>query len=174
MLIDAAVAEFAHGGLSGTPVDRVARRVGVAQPYVFSLFPTKRDLFLAAVERGFQRVADVFTAAAAAYREGSAPAECEDALMAMGLAYKQLLASDRDCLLLQHQAYAACHDEHVRAAVRRCYARLVEMVRTLSGAEEERLDDFFRHGMALNVAAAMAVPELSVAADWVREELAAG
>ena len=56
-LIAAAVHEFAHGGLHGTPVERIARRVGVAQPYVFSLFPSKRDLFLAALERSFERVA---------------------------------------------------------------------------------------------------------------------
>ena len=37
-LIDAAVHEFAQGGLHGTAVDKIARRVGVAQPYVFSLF----------------------------------------------------------------------------------------------------------------------------------------
>ena len=55
-LIEAAVHEFAHGGLHGTPVDRIARRVGVAQPYVFSLFGSKRELFLAAVERGFELV----------------------------------------------------------------------------------------------------------------------
>src|SRR5438067_6618185 len=63
-LIEAAVHEFAHGGLHGTPVDRIARRVGVAQPYVFSLFGSKRDLFIAAVERGFDLVADTFTRAA--------------------------------------------------------------------------------------------------------------
>src|ERR1700759_4499893 len=63
-LIEAAVHEFAHGGLHGTPVDRIARAVGVAQPYVFSLFGSKRELFLAAVERGFERVAGVFTRAA--------------------------------------------------------------------------------------------------------------
>lgn len=170
-LIAAAVHEFAQGGLNGTPVDRVARRVGVAQPYVFSLFPSKRDLFLAAVERGFERVADAFRKAAEDYRAGRSPADCEDVLMAMGVAYKQLLASDRDHLLLQHQAYAACHDEQVRAQVRRCFARLVELARSLSGAEDERLDEFFRHGMALNVAAAMDVPELSVCAAWVAEEL---
>ena len=54
-LIEAAVHEFAHGGLHGTPVDRIARNVGVAQPYVFSLFGSKRELFLAAVERCFSR-----------------------------------------------------------------------------------------------------------------------
>ena len=55
-LIDAAMHEFAQTGFHGTPVDRIARRVGVAQPYVFSLFGSKRELFLAAVERGFAKV----------------------------------------------------------------------------------------------------------------------
>src|ERR1700746_3931619 len=66
-LIDAAIHEFAHGGLHGTPVDRIAKRVGVAQPYVFSLFGGKRDLFLAAVERCFDRVAEMMTRAAAEF-----------------------------------------------------------------------------------------------------------
>src|SRR3984885_15594044 len=75
-LVEAAVHEFAQTGLHGTPVDRIARRVGVAQPYVFSLFANKRELFLAAVERGFERVLDIFEAAAAAYRAGEAGVEC--------------------------------------------------------------------------------------------------
>lgn len=172
-LISAAVHEFARGGLYGTSVERVARRVGVAQPYVFTLFPSKRDLFLAALERGFQRIAQAFARAAEDYRQGRAPAECEDALAAMGLAYKELLASDRDYLMLQHQSYAACDDEVVCARVRHGFARLVELARMLSGAEPERLDDFFRHGMALNVAAALGVEELSVQCPWVAAETAA-
>jgi AcrR family transcriptional regulator len=170
-LISAAVHEFAHGGLHGTPVERIARRVGVAQPYVFSLFPNKRELFLAALERSFERVADTFRRAAAAYREGRAPADCEDTLQAMGHAYKELLASDRDYLMLQHQSYAACDDELVRARVRHRYAQLVELAGELSGAEPERLDDFFRHGMALNVAAALGVEDLSSGCSWVQAEL---
>jgi AcrR family transcriptional regulator len=171
-LIEAAVQEFAIGGLHGTPVDRVARRVGVAQPYVFSLFAGKRELFLAAVEFCFDRFASTFADAAAAYRAGQAPEDCEDVLMAMGGAYRQLLETDRSYLMLQHQAYAACDDELVCARVRRRYAELVEFVGELSGAEPERLDDFFCHGMALNVAAAMGVAELSAGCSWVREELA--
>src|ERR1700730_7081377 len=103
-LIAAAVHEFAHGGLHGTPVERIARRVGVAQPYVFSLFPSKRDLFLAALERSFERVAGTFRDAAREYEEGRAPEDCEDALQAMGHAYKELLIDDRDYLMLQHQS----------------------------------------------------------------------
>ena len=170
-LIAAAVHEFAHGGLHGTPVDRIARRVGVAQPYVFSLFASKLELFLAAVERGFELIAEAFVRAAAEYDEGKAPADCEDALMAMGKAYKEILAADRDYLMLQLQSYAACDEERVRACVRHSYAELVRLAAELSGAEHERLDDFFRHGMALNVSAAMGVEEISADAAWVRAEI---
>jgi AcrR family transcriptional regulator len=170
-LIAAAVHEFAQGGLHGTPVERIARRVGVAQPYVFSLFPNKRELFLAALERSFERVAETFQRAAADYDEGRAPADCQDVLDAMGRAYKQLLLSDRDYLMLQHQSYAACDDDVVRARVRHRYAELVELAGSLSKAEPERLDDFFRHGMALNVAAALGVEDLSSGCAWVQAEL---
>ncbi len=171
-LIGAAVHEFAAGGLHGTPVDRIARRVGVAQPYVFSLFAGKRELFLAAVDHCFERFSDAFRLAAGDFHAGRAPAECEDVLMAMGRAYKELLVTDRDYLMLMHQAYAACDDELVRVRVRRRYAELVALAGELSSADPERLDDFVRHGMALNVAAALGVAELSAGCSWVQAELA--
>src|SRR5437588_5896632 len=104
-LIDAAVHEFALRGLYGTPVDKIARRVGVAQPYVFSLFGSKRELFLAAVERGFELIAERFSATAEAFDPATAPPDT-DVLKAMGEAYVQLLGSHRDYLMLQHQSYA--------------------------------------------------------------------
>ncbi len=132
-LIAAAVHEFAQGGLHGTPVDRIARRVGVAQPYVFSLFASKRELFIAALQRSFQQVADAFARAAREHAQGRGPEDCEDTLQAMGRAYRELLSTDRDYLMLQHQAYAAAsQDELVRACVRRSYAQLVMLVRELS------------------------------------------
>jgi AcrR family transcriptional regulator len=168
-LIEAAVHEFAIGGLHGTPVDRIARRVGVAQPYVFSLFANKRELFLAAVERDFELIAATFARAATEFDPAIALPDT-DVLTAMGQAYVELLASDRDYLMLQHQAYAACDDELIRDRVRACYARLVTHVQELSGADAERIDEFFRYGMWLNVAAAMGVEDLSVGCEWIRAE----
>jgi AcrR family transcriptional regulator len=170
-LIEAAVHEFAHGGLHGTPVDRIARRVGVAQPYVFSLFGSKRELFLAAVERGFGLIAESFTQAAEGFDPAAAVPDT-DVLEVMGNRYVELLETHRDYLMLQHQAYAACDDEVIRARVRACYATLVAHVERLSGADAERLDDFFRHGMSLNVAAAMGVEDLSAGCEWLRIERA--
>jgi hypothetical protein len=73
--------------------------------------------------------------------------------------------------MLQHQKYAARDDEVVRNHVRACYARLVMHVQQLSDADPDRIDDFFCHGMWLNVAAAMGVEDLSVGCVWLREEL---
>ena len=173
-LITAAVHEFAHGGLHGTPVERIARRVGVAQPYVFTLFGNKRELFLAALERSFERIAGCLRARRRRLPRGAGAGRLRGCAGGDGQAYVELLSSDRDYLMLQHQSYAACDDELVRARVRHRYAELVGLAQRLSGAEDERIDDFFRHGMALNVAAALGVEDLSSGCAWVKSELAAG
>ena len=87
--------------------------------------------------------------------------------------HRDLLDAHRDYLLLQHQAYAACADEVIRDHVRANYALLVAHVERLSGADPERVDEFFRYGMWLNVAAAMGVEDLSAGCDWMRKELRA-
>src|SRR6266566_5253272 len=63
-VLEAAVAEFALRGLAGTSTEDVARRAGISQPYLFRLFPTKKALFLALVERCYQRIEEAFAAAA--------------------------------------------------------------------------------------------------------------
>src|SRR3984957_6721758 len=125
MVLEAAVAEFAAGGLAGTSTEVVARRAGISQPYLFRLFPTKKALFIELVNRCFRRVQDTF-AAAAGGRTG------QEALMAMADAYEVLL-EDRTLLLLQMQAYAACDDPDIRAATRAGYKRLWELVERLTG-----------------------------------------
>jgi len=166
-LVDAAVGHFAMTGLHGTAVSAITDEVGITQPYAFSLFGTKKGLFLAAVERGFDRVEETFRAAVAA------PAEDETAIKAMGRAYGGLL-DDRALLLVQLQAYAASGDEAVRDVVRRRFAQLYELVRELSGADAEELQSFFATGMLLNVAAALDLPQLLFDEDWLVECLGRG
>src|SRR5262245_47217135 len=93
MVLEAAVAEFALHGMAGTSTEDVARRAGISQPYLFRLFPTKKGLFLALVERCDQRIEEAFTTAA-----GDKTGEA--ALAAMGTAYERLL-ENRTLLLLQ-------------------------------------------------------------------------
>ena len=149
-VLNAALAEFAARGLAGTSTEDVGGRAGISQPYLFRLFPTKKGLFLALVQRCFERIAEVFTTAAGDHSG-------EDALMAMGDAYHQLLA-DRTLLLLQLHAYAACDDPDIRAATRAGFKELWLLVERLSGVSYERIVSFFAVGMLMNVAAAMDLP----------------
>lgn len=168
-LIAAAIEEFAAGGLHGTPVDRIARRVGVAQPYVFSLFPSKRDLFIAAVERGFQMVMDLFTARAAEFKQQHPEGgyENKELLGFLGDGYIELLASNRPKLMFQLQAYAACDDEVIRAHVSGAYERLAAHVRELTGVGEDEINEFLSVGMWLNVQVAIGRADLETACEWI-------
>jgi AcrR family transcriptional regulator len=150
IVIETALSEFAVSGLHGTSTEAVARRAGISQPYLFRLFPTKKGLFLALVERCFRRVEGAFTAAA-----GNLTGE--EALAAMGRAY-ELLLEDRTLLLLQMQAYAACDDPEIRAATRAGYKRLWVLVERVTGLPFEQVVEFFAMGMLMNVAAAMDLP----------------
>jgi AcrR family transcriptional regulator len=140
---------------------------------VFSLFGSKKELFLAAVERGFELVADTFTSAAAEFDPAIALPDVS-VRQAMGHAYMEMLRADRDYLMLQLQAYAACDDEEIRDRVRAAYARLVAHVESLWETSPEEIDDFFRYGMWLNVAAALGVEDLSAGCEWMRAEATEG
>jgi AcrR family transcriptional regulator len=151
-IVIAAMHAFAEGGYAGTSVESIARAVGVSQPYLFQLYGTKHELFLAAVRHGFRRVQLVFHEATMDAPPPDRP-DCTT-LELMGNAYKRLL-SDRDLLRVQLQAYAACGDEDVRQVVREEFAALYELVQRESGASDEAIHQFFAEGMLLNVAAAL-------------------
>jgi AcrR family transcriptional regulator len=152
MVLEASVAEFAAHGLAGTSTEDVARRAGISQPYLFRLFPTKKALFLALVERCFRRVEDAFTAAAGDLTG-------DEAMTAMADEYERLL-DDRTLLLLQMQIYAACGDPEIRDVARTGYKHLWETVERITGLPFQTVVDFFAVGMLMNVAAAMDLPSV--------------
>jgi AcrR family transcriptional regulator len=162
-VLEAAAVEFATGGLAGTSTEDVARRAGISQPYLFRLFPTKKDLFIALIGRCYTRVGATFTDAA----EGLTGEAAADA---MGKAYNELLR-DRTMLLLQMQAYAACEDPEIREATRAGYKSLWELVERETGMPQDEVVEFFAYGMLLNVAAAMDLPAVDERwAAWVADQ----
>ncbi len=151
-VLDAAVAEFSQGGLAGTSTEAIAARAGISQPYLFRLFGSKKELFIASLRRAFGSIERRFTEAA----DGLAG---DAALNAMAEAYHAMLA-DRDLLLCQLHTSAACNDAQVQAAARDCYGRLWRLAASASGASEDTLRDFFAMGMLWNVAVALDLPGL--------------
>jgi len=163
-----AVAEFAKGGLEGTSTEVIAERAGISQPYVFRLFGSKKELFKAAVGRCFDRVRAVFEAAAQEAGD-AAPGE---RLHQMGHAYVNLLA-EREQLLLQMQAYAACADAEVCRLVRDRWLELNKLVSRSSGASSQEVTRYFATGMLLNVLACMhlPLPSRAEAHEWAHQVL---
>jgi AcrR family transcriptional regulator len=157
-ILAAAERVFAARGLHGTPTLEIAKAAGISQAYLFRLFPTKAELFTALVERSNARIYDTMANAA---RDANAAGT--DVLAAMGAAYVGLLA-DRDLLLVQLHSHAASDDPAIREQMRGCCARLVELVERESGAEPEKVREFFAHGMLLNVLAAMGADDVD--AHW--------
>ncbi len=185
-VLKAAMAEFAIHGLDGTSTEAIAERAGISQPYIFRLWPNKKDLFLATVDACFDRFEAVLKKTA----EGRSDAEIGAQLWAvghdpsghphltgpgarlhaMGHAYMRLL-SKPEAPLMQMQAYAACWDDDVRRLVRDRWNRLRTLVSELSGVQGRELSEFFARGMLLNVAACMHLPSTGDPARWAHEVL---
>lgn len=151
----AAMSEFARGGYNGTSTQAIANRVGVSQPYLFRLFPSKKALFMAAVARCMEDTIGVFETAG------------EDlvgvaALDAMAEAYLGLI-TDREKLLMQLQVYVSSGsddlDEADREQVRLLWGRLWDTVAVRTGADVQEVTSFFAHGMLINTLVAMGVPQ---------------
>ena len=142
-ILDAALTEFADHGYEGASTDVIARAVGISQPYLFRLFGTKKGLYLASAERCLSDTYETFRAAS----EGLTG---EEALSAIGKAYKEMITADPRRLKAQMQCYAASDDPDVRDVVRLGFGRLVELVES-TGVSQERVAHFFAIGMLINV-----------------------
>jgi len=147
-ILDAAMEVFAEQGYQGASTEEIARRAGISQPYVFRLFGTKKDLFIAVDIRCFRQTLEIFQRAAEGKRG-------EEALHAIGEAYGELLATNRTYLRGQMQAYAACDDPEICAVVQNGFGDLVTYVERVSGADPATISAFFAKGMLMNVLSSM-------------------
>lgn len=151
-VVRAALSQFSGYGFHGTPTDAIAREVGVSQPYLFRLYPSKRDIFLAAGHDCFQRIYNAFDAAT----HGKTG---EEALAAMREAYREI-AEDRELLLMQLQLYVvSSSDEKVRQQVTVWWNHLWELLIQTTGLSHEEITDFMACGMLINVMVALGVSD---------------
>jgi AcrR family transcriptional regulator len=157
-VIRAAVAEFALRGYYGTSTAAIAKRVGVAQPYLFRLFPDKKAIFVAALLRSMEDTRLAFERAADGVEGGERP------LPAMADAYAQLISTRPETLLMQMQGYAvvaaaeAQGDDLIGEVVRAGWSKIWETVHLSLGADADETASFFACGMLGNTLAAIGLP----------------
>jgi AcrR family transcriptional regulator len=147
-VLDAAIVEFAKSGYAGTSTEVIASRAGISQPYLFRLFGTKKELFIATYNVVASRIEEAFVAIAQELKG-------EEAMVAMGMAYLELL-QDPDLLQVQlHGFVAAVADPDIAAACQDTFRRLWHLVNETTHAEPAVMREFFAQGMLCNVLAAI-------------------
>lgn len=117
-VITVAIMRFAHTGYEGTTTSEIARQVGVSQPYLFQLFPTKKAIFIAAWNEANDRIMRALTGSL----DGVAP---DARVRALADTYDRLVTSEPDLLTIQLHAWsAASSDVDIARATRAAFARL--------------------------------------------------
>jgi AcrR family transcriptional regulator len=160
-VLAAAAHEFAHRGYHAASTAAIAERAGISQPYIYALFPNKKELFLAAQARTIDHLRSTFVNAALGL-DGP-----EERLKAMGQAYQPLIEANPDDLLMQMQGHAAASDPEIGSAISESFKSLYNEVLRVSGATPQDVSTFFACGMLINVTTALGLPELAVPVmDW--------
>lgn len=159
-LVEAAIPIFAERGFRSASTIEIARGAGISQAYLFRLFPTKVELFVAVCAATRTRMLEVFRSAAKSRDEGT------PAMQAMGHAYRDLLEGDRDLLLIQLQSQVTSGEPEIAASMRQTFGELYALVAELAEAGEDEMRNFFASGMLMNVMAAIGARELGE--PWAR------
>ena len=158
-VLAAAITEFARAGYAGTSTDAIANRAGISQPYLFRLFGTKKELFIATYELVSDRIIAAMTRAGTGL-------EGEEALAAMGQAYIELL-EDPELLQVQLHGFAAAPgDPDLAATCRRTFEVLWQLVHARTGSTDDEIRQFFSMGMMMNVISAIDL--LSIPQHWAQ------
>lgn len=145
-VVEAAIREFGRHGLAGGSADKIARDCGISQPYIFRLFGTKKNIFLAAVDRTFELIKENWKAKIQEYPD-------RPVLCVLAKSYLEQ-SSVQPLLLMQLQAYANSFDDEIGANVRAHFSDLQRFVESCSDEPAESIN-FIARGMLINVIVAL-------------------
>jgi AcrR family transcriptional regulator len=141
VVIDSAIRTFARSGYLGTSVAQVAVEAKISPAYVFKLFPSKEQLFVAALDHCFELVEQALAAGA----DSATDATPSVVLEAMGDAYADLIAN-RSLLMLQVHAQSAADVPEIGEALRRGLERITRFASSRSGASDPEVQSFIAFG----------------------------
>ena len=137
-VLEAATAEFGDRGLHAASTREIALRAGISEAYLFRLFPTKRRLFLDALEHGSAEALGMLARA-----EGGS----DGPLAALSAAWVRI-CRDGEHRLVALQCFAAgTFDPELMDAAREHMRRLEALLRERSGASEPEVRDVIAQGL---------------------------
>ncbi|MCE3203937.1 TetR/AcrR family transcriptional regulator [Paenibacillus sonchi] len=154
-ILEAAVVVFAEHGYFKATTAQVAEKVGISQPYIFKLFKNKEELFVAALDRAFERTIRTFSAV-----EASGDTLLEESIRV----YEQMMETHPSEIILQVQALGI-RDEAIRRSMQTGMNKVTQLMEskfTAAGIAhpEVEVSTFMANGMLCHIAMALEMPEL--------------
>lgn len=116
-ILDAAAATFARLGYRAAGMADIAEASGITQPMLYRHFASKKELYLAVIDRAVDEILDVF---------GSAPD-----LLALGPAYARLAMEKPDLVRLRLQALTEREEPEIQERFRRLFLAQFEIIRRI-------------------------------------------
>ncbi|WJX08425.1 TetR/AcrR family transcriptional regulator [Bacillus cereus] len=154
-ILEAGLEVFAEKGYYNTTTALIAEKVGISQPYIFRFFRTKEDLFVAALERAFERILQAFK---------NVESNPEDIVIKMVEAYEKLSVSYPNEIALQVIGLSVTED-----TIRNCTKKGLSCIRSyilerfqsanVPNAEKE-VTTFLARGILCNISYYLDLPEL--------------
>ncbi|MCD7036435.1 TetR/AcrR family transcriptional regulator [Metabacillus sp. GX 13764] len=154
-ILEAGIEVFAKRGYYNTTTAHIAERAGISQPYVFRFFKTKETLFIAALERAFERILQTFKIV---------DARPENLVAEMIAAYEELSETYPNEIALQVIGISVTENT-VRNAAQKGLTSIQSYITDrfkaagIKDAENE-VTTFLARGMLCNIAYFLDIPEL--------------
>lgn len=153
-VLAAALRVFAVHGYYGSSTATIAQEAGISHSYVFKLYPTKEEMFVAVVDLCFNRIVERFQESA----DGVTGTPSER-LEKIGLSYADILR-DRNLMLIQLQAYGASVVPAIREAVKAGLRRVVEYIQEETGVTDDEIKQFIGQGFVSTISVALGIEHL--------------
>lgn len=131
-VIDAAVRVFARMPYRSAGTAEIAREAGIAEPTIYRHFGSKRELYLAALERTCAGIVEEWQ------RIVARTPDMAQALDELGGWYYQSVVANPDLLRLRHRAIAEAEDDEVREQLRTGYRQIEQILTDLIRRGQER------------------------------------
>ncbi|UOQ83514.1 TetR/AcrR family transcriptional regulator [Gracilibacillus salinarum] len=154
-ILEAGLEVFAKRGYYNTTTAHIAEKAGISQPYVFRFFKTKEELFIAALERAFERILQTFK------NVDAAPEQLVEEMIA---AYEELSALYPNEIALQVIGISVTENA-VRSATKKGLSSIqsytVDRFKA-AGIEnvEREVTTFLARGILCNISYFIDLPEL--------------
>ncbi|GGB54232.1 TetR family transcriptional regulator [Lentibacillus populi] len=154
-ILEAGLEIFAERGYYNTTTALIAEKAGISQPYVFRFFKTKEELFVAALDRAYERILQTFK---------NVEANPDQLVTKMIEAYEEMSVSNPNEIALQVIGLSVT-EESIRKSTQKGLSRIrsytLERFRAVGIANADRaVTTFLARGILCNISYFIDLPEL--------------